>query len=182
MPSTPYLISFAAVLSSLLFSACKSNLTDENCLDEVEIVDENTPPKKAYDPANEILAINDLDSEPFAISELKGPAFINLWATWCLPCIMEFPSIQEIKEEMEPEGWNFLFVSTEEIEKIKKFQEENDFDFRYYHMSKKFREYGVTHLPYTYIVNAKGDVVMNYEGSKDWSTEASKRELRDLVK
>lgn len=33
---------------------------------------------------------------PLAIGALRGPAVVNLWATWCAPCRKELPAFQEV--------------------------------------------------------------------------------------
>ena len=44
------------------------------------------------------------------LSDLKGKyVFIDLWASWCKPCIAEFPSLQQL--EMHYAGKNITFVS-----------------------------------------------------------------------
>lgn len=36
--------------------------------------------------------------QPVRLTELRGPAVINLWATWCRPCREELPLMQELAE------------------------------------------------------------------------------------
>ncbi len=45
------------------------------------------------------------DGEPVFLSELigRGPAVVNLWATWCPPCIEELPSLAALKERLSGE-------------------------------------------------------------------------------
>lgn len=41
------------------------------------------------------LELVDLDGKPARLSDLRGQAvFINLWATWCKPCLAELPSLE----------------------------------------------------------------------------------------
>ncbi len=57
---------------------------------------------EAEDPINFFaeLKLTDLKGNPFDASVFKGkPAFINIWATWCSPCISEMPHLDELAKE-----------------------------------------------------------------------------------
>lgn len=56
-----------------------------------------------------------LEGEQISLSELRGhPVMINLWATWCAPCRIEMPHIQDRFERYADEGFLVLAVDFDE--------------------------------------------------------------------
>jgi cytochrome c biogenesis protein CcmG, thiol:disulfide interchange protein DsbE len=50
-------------------------------------------------------AVADLDGNPVRLSDLRGrPVIVNFWASWCGPCVDEFPILRDALEEHAPEG------------------------------------------------------------------------------
>lgn len=40
------------------------------------------------------------DGEPVALRELRGPAVVNIWASWCGPCVDELPHLLRARDEL----------------------------------------------------------------------------------
>jgi cytochrome c-type biogenesis protein len=72
-----------------------------------------------------------IDGKTFKLEDYKGKVLlVNLWATWCMPCIKEMPEIQRLSDEMKD---NFQAVS------ITNFNEENSEDaVKKFLVDKKF--------------------------------------------
>src|SRR2546430_102672 len=52
-------------------------------------------------PAPEV-AFTDIEGKPASLSDFKGkPAVVNLWATWCQPCLKEMPSLERLQAELD---------------------------------------------------------------------------------
>jgi cytochrome c biogenesis protein CcmG/thiol:disulfide interchange protein DsbE len=47
----------------------------------------------------------DLDGNPLRLSDLRGrPVLVNFWASWCAPCVEEFPLLRDAHDRYAGEG------------------------------------------------------------------------------
>jgi thiol-disulfide isomerase/thioredoxin len=53
------------------------------------------------------------------IAQARGNVvLLNFWATWCEPCVEEFPALIKISQQFQPQGLQVVFVSIDEPEDI----------------------------------------------------------------
>lgn len=119
----------------------------------------------------------------------KKPVLVNYWATWCIPCIEEFPYIMKLKEEYGDE-FELIFVSgdfEEAKEEAKEFLKEQNVDFTTYYKTGKDNEFIQTvseswsgALPYTVIYSKDGSVSVEWEGKAEY--EQFESELIKVIK
>ena len=56
------------------------------------------------------LSFKSLDGQPIVLAEFKGkPIVVNLWATWCPPCVREMPMLHQA--QIDRPGVNFVFLN-----------------------------------------------------------------------
>lgn len=115
------------------------------------------------------------------IAEYKGekPVLVNFWATWCAPCIEEFPYMMELNKEYEGK-FKLIFVSgdfAEAREDAKNFLKKQGVDFKTYFKVGKDNEFITTisnewtgALPFTIVYNKKGEVSAAWEGKAELKT------------
>jgi thiol-disulfide isomerase/thioredoxin len=111
--------------------------------------------------------------------EGQKPVLVNYWATWCVPCVEEFPYIMELKEKYGDE-FELVFVSgdfEEAKEEAKQFLKEQNVDFTTYYKVGSDNEFINTvsetwsgALPYTVIYNRDGSVSADWEGKAEYET------------
>lgn len=122
--------------------------------------------------------------EKVSMEQFRGKViFINLWATWCPPCIAEMPGINNLYNDIKEEGdVVFLMLSLDEnFDKAKDFKEKKGFDFEIYKPAGGIPQmYYSQSIPTTYVINAKGELALTHTGMADYHTQEFKEFLQDL--
>jgi thiol-disulfide isomerase/thioredoxin len=103
------------------------------------------------------------------------PFVINFWATWCVPCVQEFPEFEELNKKYSDKV-EFLMVSDEEISKIEKFKAKKGYNLNLVRSSKTFDKYGLMLRPATYFYDSNGKLVSKFAGG------ITKEELENEIK
>ncbi len=122
--------------------------------------------KAAYD-----FTLKDLQGKTVKLSDQKGKVvFLNFWASWCPPCREEMPSIERLHRRLDGKDFIILAVSLDQGD-IHQFVKEGKYSFRILldPEGRVGREYGVTGIPTTFIIDKKGIIRQKAVGSRDWS-------------
>lgn len=72
---------------------------------------------ESISPGKEVpdMKFTDINSEVVKLSDLKGQlVYIDIWATWCGPCIAEHPHWDQLKEDYKDQPIHFLTVSIDD--------------------------------------------------------------------
>jgi cytochrome c biogenesis protein CcmG/thiol:disulfide interchange protein DsbE len=91
------------------------------------------------------------------------PIVVNFWATWCVPCVKEFPEFEELNAKYADKV-NFVMVSDEEMTKIENFKAKKHYKLNMLRSTKTFDKYGLTAKPATYFYNSEGKLINNFIG------------------
>lgn len=121
------------------------------------------------------LKFKDENGQIISLRSLKGKVvFINLWATWCPPCIYEMPSINKLKNTFKDnDDLVFLMVDVDgKINQAKKFMERRKFDLPVHIPASEIpRELFGGSIPTTIIVNKQNDIVGRHVGGADYAAQ-----------
>jgi len=121
-----------------------------------------------------------LDGRGFDVEFLNGKkVFVNFWATWCAPCIREIPSINRAAEALASEGFDFIFVSDEDVETINDFLTEREFDGNFVKLNGYFANYGIGAVPSSWLLDENGDLVATWAGAYEWDSDVMLSEIRN---
>lgn len=115
-----------------------------------------------------------LNGESMKLRDLQGRVvLLNFWATWCVPCIEEIPSLQKLSQAYADRGLVVVGAAVEsEPEDIKKFVAKHQMTYPIAlgddRLQKAFP--GVTGLPTTFILDKKGNIRKQLVGAADYRT------------
>jgi|SRR5690625_3761987 len=121
--------------------------------------------------------------EKVHLEQFKGKViFMNLWATWCPPCIAEMPSIQKLYHDVKDENVEFIMLSLDDkFDTAKSFRIRKGYDFEIYQIAGRLPQmYHSSSIPTTFVIGADGQLAMTHKGMADYSTKKFKSFLRDL--
>lgn len=121
----------------------------------------------------------DTSDQTTSLKRLHGkPALVNLWATWCGPCVKELPTLQALSREGRS---NLAIVPIDEEmaqrASVEAFLKEHQLDLPIYRDPKMAVSgaAGAEVLPTTILYDSQGREVWRYVGGLDWTgPEAAK--------
>jgi cytochrome c biogenesis protein CcmG, thiol:disulfide interchange protein DsbE len=110
----------------------------------------------------------DLDGNPVNLAELRGsPVIVNFWASWCGPCVEEFPLLREAVERNVDDGLVVLgIVYQDRSEAARAFMERNGGSWQAL-MDPDERvatAYKIFAPPETYFIGRDGRIVARHIG------------------
>jgi thiol-disulfide isomerase/thioredoxin len=127
-----------------------------------------------------------LDGKPFPFENLRGKVvFVNVWATWCPPCIAEMPNIQSLYEKVGSEKIAFVLLSIDEgaDDKVQKFIDKKGYTFPVYRPASQIPDqFQSSAIPTTFILSPEGEIMDRHEGMANYNTPEVQKYLQSLVK
>ena len=122
-----------------------------------------------------------LENKEFKLEELKGNVIIlNLWATWCKPCIAEFKSLEKSKSLFKENNVKIIAVSNEPIDKISEFLKRKPFNLNYIKLNKDLSYFDVHSLPTTIVLDKNGKENFRITNSIDFTSKDFTDKIKKL--
>jgi thiol-disulfide isomerase/thioredoxin len=132
------------------------------------------------------LILPDLAGELRHLDELRGQVVVvNFWASWCLPCVQEMPSLQRLAEAMRGKPFALIGVNVAEGElRVKAAVRRLGIGFPVLldRDSGAFERWGAGVLPTTYVLDPEGVVRYVGRGPMEWDAPHIIQTLADLTR
>ncbi len=127
------------------------------------------------------------DGGDFSLASFKGgPVLVNLWASWCAPCVKELPTLQKLEEAQAKDGkLGVIAVSQDMAPKASVdafLKSKNVARFAAYHDPELALSsaMGVQVMPTTILYDAAGKEVWRYIGDLDWNGPKAAKLLAEV--
>lgn len=162
-------LSFALVAMVILFGTQKGDLSAR--LSKVD-----ASQALHYETRFKELVMKDLEDSAIKLSELKAPVVIlNFWASWCTPCLEEFPSLTELRKKYTSEQVAIIGINSDEddqLKKIEKTKEKYKLNFQIVadQEGELLEKFMISAIPVT-IVFINGEAKQVSLGKKDFMAE-----------
>jgi thiol-disulfide isomerase/thioredoxin len=140
----------------------------------VTLLAEPSSPQRADVPN---LAFTDSEGRTLELSDLRGKVvLLNVWATWCPPCLEELPSLDRLQAALDDrDDFEVVALSVDRggIQSVEGFYSEHGIE----HLapyndakSRAMRELGVVSIPVTLLIDRDGGEVFRHLGPAEWDS------------
>lgn len=175
---------FLAPLALLAAASCQQQAAEQESAEAVapaKGVDRSQAGKPGPD-----VAFADPDGGEISLADFRGgPVLVNLWATWCAPCVKELPTLDALAKRHAIDGALAVIAVSQDTgpqASVRAFLEELKTDeLGAYHDPKMVLSgaLGVQVMPTTIYYGADGRELWRYVGDLDWNGEEAARLLAE---
>ncbi len=147
------------------------------------------PRLKVLDPSvvPPTVSFLDADGAHHSLKDYAGKGIVlNLWATWCSPCIAELPSLDTLAGKLAGQGVAVLPLSSDRggASAVQRFYEQHgitNLPVLLDPQGAAMRAFGVTGIPATFLLDRNGLECAYVEGDEDWGAQATVARVFHLI-
>ena len=133
------------------------------------------------------VAFKDKDNQDISLTDFSGtPILLNLWATWCAPCIAEMPALDRLQANLQEASLVIITLSLDRggLAEIGPFWEETKLTSLKIYFDATMntgQTLGARGLPTTLLINSEGLEVARAEGPAEWDSPEVIRYFRHIT-
>jgi peroxiredoxin len=136
--------------------------------------------------APEFQAVHVATGAPAKIDDYRGKVvLLNIWATWCPPCVEEMPSMERLHRKLAGTDFQIVAVSVDEQDStvVDKFVKDHGLSFEILHNRDGSiqRIYQTTGVPESFIIDRNGMIVKRTIGASAWDSPVQEALIRSLL-
>jgi thiol-disulfide isomerase/thioredoxin len=151
----------------------------------IEKVGGRPPPRPVMFQAPDI-TLPTLSGAFIHLADVRGKVvLLNFWATWCVPCRTEMPTLEELYQRYRDRGLEVVAVNLDMLSTpgVEAFVKEVGVTFPIV-LDPSWataRAYRVVGVPTTYLIDRAGNVVVREVGERDWMDGVSQMAVEGLL-
>lgn len=128
-----------------------------------------------------------LNGKMVSLADYRGHVvLVNIWATWCPPCVDEMPSMEKLYQELKGENFEILAVSIDALgtKAVAPFMKKYNLSFPALMDPDGAIKtlYQTTGVPESFIIDKQGILVEKIIGPRNWAEPEVVRYFRDLIR
>ena len=123
------------------------------------------------------IQLKDVFGNTVSLSDFRGKVvFLNFWATWCPPCVIEMPSMQKLHRRFKDKNFVMVAINSQETDaQVKSFFDKYKLSFSA--LLDSSGEVGtwfdVNAFPTTFVLDKQGRIIGRALGPREWDSQAS---------
>lgn len=128
--------------------------------------------------------LEQIDGTKVSFDQFRGrPVFLNMWATWCGPCVAEMPSIGRLAAHPRVKDVAFVCVSVDDDwEPVRRFLSERKLDVTILRPTGPIpKVFETDAIPATFLIAANGKVMKAEQGAMEWDRPENVAEVERLL-
>ena len=175
-----------ALLGSSLLGGCDRQKAEQPQAPQAEVESVKGVDRSHKGEPAPAVTFKNTDGGEVDLSKFKGgPVLVNLWASWCAPCIKELPTLQELEQSHNDDGALGVIAVSQDMApqgSVEAFLAERDLGrFAAFHDAemKLTDALGIQIMPTTILYGSDGKEIWRYVGDLDWTGEEAKTLLAE---
>ena len=143
-------------------------------------------PFDLLDPPRPLPELRFVDGEgrPLTLADFRGKVILlNLWATWCIPCIAEMPTLDRLQAKLGGPDFQVIVLSIDigGLAVVEKFYRALKLDSLGIYVDKSARArvaLGVAGIPTTLLIDRQGREIGRLAGPAEWDSKEAIKAIR----
>ncbi len=127
-----------------------------------------------------------IEGKPISLAQLRGKVvLVNFWATWCEPCITEMPSLQRLRDQLGPSGFEILAVNYQEGPvRIGEFVNKAQLSLPVVRDTdgSVARQWGARVFPASFLIDRDGRIRYTVSGAAEWTDAKMMSTIHSLLR
>lgn len=125
-----------------------------------------------------------LDGRIESFAESRGKVrIVNVWATWCRPCVLELPSLAAMADSLAGEGVRVFAIAADRPDRVRRFLGRGiAAPPIWFEKDRLPRQWGRWAMPTTWVIDGNDRLLHVHYGAASWNDGPVLADLRRLIR